>query len=123
VRRQRGFSLLEMLVAIAILGLALGVIYQAASGATRNVRADERYAYAVELAQSLLVMHASVPRQGVSESGETAGGFAWRVYSEERPLDLRKPIGLHDIQIDVAWEDGSRSRSVTLHSVVEARRQ
>ena len=121
--RQRGFSLLEMLVAIAILGIALGVIYQAASGATRNVGADERYAYAVELAQSLLVMHASVPRQGVNDTGETPGGFSWRVYTEERALDLRKPVSLHDIQVDVAWEDGARSRSVTLNSVVEARRQ
>ena len=49
-----GFSLLEVLVAITILALALAVLYQAASGATRNVRSDEKYAYGVELARSLL---------------------------------------------------------------------
>ncbi len=34
--RAAGFSLLEVLVAITILALALAVLYQAASGATRN---------------------------------------------------------------------------------------
>ena len=51
--RASGFSLLEMIVAMAILGLALGALYQAASGATRNVRSDEKYAYGVELARTL----------------------------------------------------------------------
>jgi len=45
-RKQKGFSLLEAMVAISILGIALGGLYSAASGATRNVRADERYAFA-----------------------------------------------------------------------------
>ena len=52
-RRCGGFSLLEMVVAIAILALALAALYQAAGGATRNVRSDEKYAYGVELARSL----------------------------------------------------------------------
>lgn len=74
--RAQGFSLLEMVVAIAILALALGALYQAASGATRNVRADEKYAYGVELARSLLAANARVPADGVSDSGETEGGSA-----------------------------------------------
>jgi general secretion pathway protein I len=110
-----------MLVAIAILAVALGALYQAASGATRNVRADEKYAYAVELARSLLAMNVRVPVEGVSESGETAGGFMWRVQS--RPIDLQRgplaSVSLHDIEVAVAWEDGMRSREVQLHSVVE----
>ena len=48
------FLLLEAMVAISILGIALGGLYSAASGATRNVRADERYAFAVELGRSLM---------------------------------------------------------------------
>ena len=36
-RRPRGFSLLEMVVAVAILGMSLGALYRAAGGATRIV--------------------------------------------------------------------------------------
>lgn len=115
-----GFSLLEMVVAMAILSLCLSVLYQATGGATRNVRTDEKYAYAVELARSLLAANASVPLQGVSSAGETAGGFSWRTTSSAVPLGGEKllPGSLHNIEVAVNWEDGSRSRSVVLHSVV-----
>ncbi len=63
------------MVAISILGIALGGLYSAASGATRNVRADERYAFAVELGRSLLADNIQVPKSGLSNNGVTAGGF------------------------------------------------
>ncbi|MEQ8517149.1 MAG: hypothetical protein RIC38_16245, partial [Chromatocurvus sp.] len=115
-------SLLEMVVAVAILGLALGALYQAASGATRNVRVDERYAYAVELARSLLADSAVVPASGEQRSGETAGGFVWRV--DARPLQqartARLPPGLlQEIEVGVSWTDGGRRREVVLNSIVE----
>ncbi|TDG15122.1 prepilin-type N-terminal cleavage/methylation domain-containing protein [Seongchinamella unica] len=120
--RQCGFSLLEMLVAISILALALGSLYQAASGATRNVRTSERYAYGVELARSLLADNAMVPQQGVNATGETAAGYQWRV--ESQPRDLRRSgmgrAQLHDIEVGVAWFDGSKRREIVLNSVVEA---
>jgi general secretion pathway protein I len=90
------------MVAITILALALGALYRAAGGATRNVRTDERYAYSVELARSLLAENAMVPVSGVSARGETAGGFQWRV----------------DTHVD-----GSKRREVVLNSVVEGTRQ
>ncbi len=119
--RSAGFSLLEMVVAVAILALALGTLYQAASGATRNVRADEKYAYAVELARSLLASNARVPREGVSASGETAGGFNWQVSTRQVELERSAlaSASLHAIEVAVSWRDGSRSREVVLNSVVE----
>jgi general secretion pathway protein I len=121
-KAKKGFSLLEMLVAIAILGIALGALYQAAGGATRNVRIDERYAYAVELARSLLADSAIVSVNGEQRRGETAGGFVWRV--DARPLpqarDARLPPGLlQEIEVGVSWTDGGRTREVVLNSIVE----
>ena len=78
-KRTKGFSLLEMIVAIAILGITLGGLYEAASGATRSVRADERYAYAVEFARSLLANHSHIPASGFYAQGVTEGGFKWQV--------------------------------------------
>jgi general secretion pathway protein I len=122
-RPSRGFSLLEMLVAISILAVALVSLYQAASGATRNVRATEKYTYGVELARSLLAENAVVPLTGVNLGGETSGGFRWRVNSQPVGLD-RTGIAagsLQKIEVSVSWSDGSKSREVLLHSVVEGR--
>lgn len=108
-------------MAISILALALASLYQAAGGATRNVRTDEKYAYAVELAQSVLANNGMVPVSGVSAHGETEGGFQWRVQSS--PVDLRRtslPAGsLQEIEVVVAWADGRKQRQVVLNSVVE----
>jgi general secretion pathway protein I len=123
-RLQGGFSLLEMMVAIAILALSLGALYQATSGATRNVRSDEKYAYGVELAQSLLANYAVVPLGGLSRQGETAGGFLWQVST--RPVKQGGGQGLpagslQDIEVTVRWSDGHKARQVVLNSVVEGR--
>tara|TARA_R110001592_G_scaffold215025_2_gene468280 strand:+ start:50075 stop:50419 length:345 start_codon:yes stop_codon:yes gene_type:complete len=110
-----------MMVAMAILGLALGALYQAASGATRNVRADEKYAYGVELARSLLADNARVPAEGVNRSGETAGGFRWQVATHRIDLDRTAlaSTSLHNIEVSVSWQDGRRRPEVVLNSVVE----
>ena len=116
----RGFSLLEMMVAIAILALSLGALYQAVSGATRNVRSDEKYAYAVELARSLLANNAMVPRSGWDSDGKTRGDFSWEVHAV--PIDFSRslpPGALQSIEVSVSWPDGRKNRVLTLYSVVE----
>jgi general secretion pathway protein I len=120
-RYQKGFSLLEAMVAISILGIALGGLYSAASGATRNVRADERYAFAVELGRSLLADNVQVPRAGMSDNGVTAGGFKWSVSTRPAPLgrSALEQGALQEIEIIVSWADGLRDRRIQLDSIVE----
>jgi general secretion pathway protein I len=120
VTSSAGFSLLEMVVAISILAFALGTLYQAAGGATRNVRVDEKYAYGVELARSLLADNGSVPASGVNATGEADGGFDW--YVTTLPIATGRgsivPV-LHEIEVGVSWSDGGKRREVVLNSVVE----
>jgi general secretion pathway protein I len=109
-----------MVVAVAILGMSLGALYQAAGGATRTVAVDEKTAYAVELARSLLANYAVVPLAGMSETG----GFAWEVVSEPAALAMDSPLPeglLQQISIVVSWRDGGRDRTVALQSVVAGR--
>ena len=122
--KSRGFSLLEMVVAVAILALAMGALYQAASGATRNVRVDEKYAYAVELARSLLADNFQVPPAGKRAQGKTAGDFSWQLST--RPVKAVRGgivgLKLHEIEVTVSWEDGGKQREVSLNSIVEGRK-
>jgi len=119
---QAGFSLLEMVVAIAILALSLGTLYQATSGATRNVRSAEKYAYGVELARSLVADNSLVPISGKSASGQTPGGFSWSVRTS--PVDMASSRtlqgALHNLEVVVSWQDGNKRREVLLNSVVGA---
>jgi general secretion pathway protein I len=116
-----GFSLLEMVVALVMLALALGALYQAASGATRNVRIDEKHAYAVEFARSLLADNSAVPATGINANGKAGADFTW--YVRTAPVELGRASAavplLHQIEVGVGWEDGGKRREVTLNSVVE----
>ena len=121
LRSSGGFSLLEMVVAVAILGMSLGALYQSVAGATRIVRIDEKYAYAVELARSLLAGNAVVPLIGMKDRGDTAGGFSWSVLAVPVVLPEASTLQkgqLQEITVSVSWTDGDKSRTVALQSVV-----
>ena len=77
-RRQRGFTILELLVAFAIMAISLGMLYRASGGSARSVGNMERYQRATVLAESILAMRDAVPEEGWSEAGQVAG-FDWRV--------------------------------------------
>ncbi|NND67602.1 MAG: type II secretion system protein [Halioglobus sp.] len=123
---QRGFSLLEMVVAVAILGMTLGALYQATTGATRSVAVDEKMAYAVELARSLRDAHAVVPAQGATAAGETEGGFAWQVVANPHEFEDSGALSegaLQNLRVVVSWTDGVRTREYSLSSIAVGREE
>jgi len=124
--RHSGFSLVEALVAMAIMAMSLGVLYQVASGAVRNVREAERHSYAVVLATSLLALHETVPKGGFESEGvEDLGGdrFRWRIaaVSDEpqresgREGDRGWPI--YRTEVRVGWSSGTGEREFRLTTI------
>ena len=112
---QRGFSLVEMLAALVILGLALGALYQAASGATRNARLSAEYAIATTLAESELdAFVISRPDVGVTQRGHY-GEYEWERWVELIPERERSGIGW--IRIVVSWSGDSQPRTVSLSTI------
>ena len=69
-RRQRGFSLLEVLVAFVILSLVVTALFRLFSGALVNASAADDYTHAVLVAESALAeAAAAVPLVEATNSG------------------------------------------------------
>ena len=71
-RKERGFTLLEVLIAFVIAALALGVLFEAGVGALRGARAASRYEQAIARARShlALAVHASPLVAGDCAAGQ-----------------------------------------------------
>jgi len=113
--KQGGFSLVEMVAALVILGLALGALYQAATGATRNARVSAEYAIATTLAESELdAFVISRPDVGVMQRGRY-GDYEWERWVELIPE--REESGIGWMRIVVSWPGEIRPRTVSLRTI------
>ena len=114
--RSAGFTLLEVVVALAIMAIALGVLYRAVGGGVRTVGDLSAYSRAVAIGESVLQRRDSVPAEGWNESGQWEG-FRWSVASAPSEPGTGAGVPLHRVQVDVGWSDGLRDRTFTLVSL------
>ena len=121
MKTHRGFSLLETLVALAILSLSLGVIYQAQGTSVRAIAHSLSLQKVLLHAQSLLAEHTGPHTQALPTSGTTADGLAWSV--SRQPLELPPlleggpPVPLVRLDLDLTWRDGGRERQMNLSTL------
>ncbi len=116
---QRGFSLIEVIVAFGILALGLTLLLGTMSGATRQLREGGDAGRAALHAQSLLAEHASLPRQPLRAGGALEDGrYRWRLEvtpwqppdAAGAPVDPAAPRMLR-LQLDIEWgKAGPRER-------------
>ena len=121
-----GFTLLEVLVALAILGLALGALLQAFAGGLRRLTALDDYATAVMQARSEMDrLGAQLPLAEGQYSGSFADGMAWtarlRRYEVGRSGgDAGLAVIPYEITVTVSW---GQHRALTLTSLRLASQQ
>ncbi|MDR0479685.1 MAG: prepilin-type N-terminal cleavage/methylation domain-containing protein [Burkholderiaceae bacterium] len=116
---QRGFSLLEILVAFTIAALALGMIYQVMGNDARQTGGLAQRQRALALAQSLLAAYTVAPPQDVHDSGESAG-YGWRIDSAPYPTPANssnpQAPHLHELRAQVSWGNDA-ARSIELRTL------
>jgi len=118
-KRQSGFSLLELLVAFAIMAMSLGLLYRMAGGSARNTADIELQQHAVWLAESVLAGRSSVRADGWNEDGDSAG-FKWQVRSAPYASGAQGPqvVPLHQISLQITWSGDSRPGQLALTTLL-----
>lgn len=127
---QRGFTLVEVLVAFTLLALFFGVLFQVFATGLTLTRSGESQSRAVLLAKSKLeeigIDHGIGPgsHYGVFDLNEMEGpGYRWRAelvrYSEdELGLADRGVLVPYRLDLEVSWNMDGRQRSVELSTIV-----
>jgi general secretion pathway protein I len=128
VGRERGFTLLEVLVAFVIAAAALGVLFNTALSGVATVRNAALYQTALALAQSHLTLASqTVAAEGVSEGDD--GPFRWRVRVSRVANAMNAPgamnrvrqVGqmratLYSVTATVGWRSEGHGREVHLET-------
>jgi general secretion pathway protein I len=123
--RQGGFTVLEMIVATTIMGVAVVGLLSAIAGSSRNAARLREYGRAVQLARlrmNELLADPKLPRDVVLSgpydpafSGGLRAGWQARLSTFEAP-PTRTPgqMSLDRIQLEVWWMAGAQRRTFTL---------
>lgn len=118
--KQKGFSLLEILVAFSIMGLSLGILLKIFSSGVQTATVAETYTRSVQTAESLMA------RAGVEsalEPGRHSGddnGYHWTEQVSEFSWDAEaepsKKYALYKVVITV-FKQGEENRAVELRTL------
>lgn len=127
MRGRHGFTLLEMIVATTIMGIAVAGLMSGISSSTRNAARLRDYDRVVQLARlrmnSLLAdprVPVNVPQEGTFDAAFTGGlecGWRGRVSVVEKPpMPAAGGYVLDRIQLEIWWMSGGRRRTFPIES-------
>ena len=120
MRSERGFTLIEILASLTLIGVAVVYLVQLFSANLRTIGTSQDYMEALTRAEA--VMREITERDKIEEASwqeETDQGYRVAVSvseaEKERTEDL--PVKLLRIEMTFSWETASRKKSLTLKSL------
>lgn len=123
---RRGFSLLEVMIALVIAGLALAAVFRASTETSQATSAAAHYQEAISRARSHLdgTTASLVPGE---QEGDDGGGYRWRVLvravdsTGKNDLAGRQVaatdtlvVNLYAVTVWISWREAANVRSVRL---------
>lgn len=108
MRGHRGFTLLEVIIAVAIMGASLAILLGAVNRNLVQASLSKNQSIAQALAQQVMTQ---IELEGYPEVGQDQGtfeefpGFAW--YVNVLPYDIEQ-LGteIRIVMVDIAWDEG-----------------
>lgn len=132
MQRHKGFSLLEILVAFAIMAVALTIVLRIFGSGVHSAVVSEDYVLATQIAESMLArVGADIPLQAGLSSGSEGNKYHWLLAIEWQPplFDSRRTLREDDlpqartleryrVRIRVEWgDDGQPPRGLALETL------
>jgi general secretion pathway protein I len=119
-RAVQGFTLIEMVIAFAILGVTLAVLYGSFENAMMRTRHDTRLSEATLLAQSLLSRAGSEwPLIDVTRHGKS-NAYSFALIQQTLTAPEGEPaysVPTIRVTASVNWAEGQARRSISLSSL------
>jgi prepilin-type N-terminal cleavage/methylation domain-containing protein len=116
MRAERGFTLIEVMVALIIAGLLMAAMFEAVTMALGAASHAARYEEAVSRCRShLAALDPDIAKLAGVSQGDDGGGFHWHL--DIRPMGNASPVpgmALYDVAATISWHDGGAERAVTL---------
>jgi prepilin-type N-terminal cleavage/methylation domain-containing protein len=120
LRGGGGYTLLEVLVSLAVLGIALTVVLQIFSANLRNISSAEDYVFAS--AKAAARMREILDSDKLAETSwteATRDGYTMDVSVSEWQKDKTSNLPMKLLQVDLTihWLKGKRDKSLTLRTI------
>lgn len=116
-----GFTLMEVLVALAVLAMSLSILLGIFSQALDRVRENQIKASANNLAKTILLRTETAdPAEVKDMAGVSDSGLRWRIQVREYGSEQDRanwPQRAVQVSAIVRWEDHGRDRSVALSTM------
>ena len=117
-----GFSLLEVLVALTVLSLSLGLLMQIFSAGLSNLSTADHRVRALAVAESVIAAQSPdhLLRDGFTDRGSD-GLYGWQIavrpYAIDLPAGADTPFILYEIAAMVIWDEPAGERSLSLRTL------
>jgi len=126
--RQRGFTLLEVLLAFVVFAISFAVVLEIIAGSMRSTVRTKDYSEAALLAQSLMESVGNeLPLEPGAYQGETDDGYRWAIEisdfegigEDTRTLELAEmnSTQLYWVDLQLSWGDERRNRDVQFTTI------
>jgi len=119
---NRGFTLMEVLVAFMVMAIAMVVVMQLFSGGLKSAALSSDYMHGIFHAQQKMEeLLVEDPIIAGSRSGQFEDGYKWEAQIEHRMLETdfghRLPVDAYHISLKVTWQRGGRSRDFEIKTL------
>lgn len=120
-KEEEGFTLIEIIVAIAVLAIGITAVVQLFSGTLRSISASGGYTKAVIAAESIMRGTQSMNKL---EDGmyfeQQSGWYTYAISIQQVDKEKTDPFlySIYDITVTLRWNEGTRAKTYSLKTLI-----